>query len=69
MTLCRLYKETKLAVLLVMSQESVKIQVELQCSSEIQQDLLELLGPLEGPLKSIIVRSIDRTGRRLHLEL
>ena len=36
MILCCLYKEGRLSVLPVMSEESIKIQVELQCSSEIQ---------------------------------
>ena len=65
MTLCSLYEESRFSALPVMSQGGEKIQVELQCSPEIKQDLLELLG------SSIIitVQSIDKAGHRLDLEL
>ena len=48
-----------------MAQGNEKTQVELHFSSETKQDLLELL----GSSNIIIVRSIDRAGHRLHLEL
>ena len=48
-----------------MSQGGEKIQVELQCSPEIMQDLLNLL----GPSKIITVQSIDKADQRLDLEL
>ena len=63
-TPCYLYEESRWFVF-IMPQGGEKIQVELQYSPEIKQDLLELL----GPLKIITVQSIDKAGHRLHLEL
>ena len=48
-----------------MSQETEKVQVELHFTPETKRDLLELL----GSSNIIIVRSIDKAGNRLHLEL
>lgn len=48
-----------------MSHESGKIRVELHCPSQIERDLLEVL----GASRILIVRSVDSDGNHLHLEL